>query len=288
MALNHIPGFLARLLLALLAGLALSGSAAQPAAGSGKPNIVYIMADDLGYGDLACYGAEDIRTPNLDRLARQGARLTDFYANGPVCTPTRCALMTGRYQQRIGGLEWAIYPGVRSMGLPPQEKTITRMLKDAGYATALAGKWHLGYNEENGPNHHGFDRFFGLLSGNHNFFTHRESNEELDLNRDTKSVKQEGYTTHLITRFAVEFIKEMKAKDHPFFLYVAYNAPHWPFQGPDDGHIEISAAKGNWTSGERSTYVKMVVSMDEGIGQTIAWYREFFGSEAVQESKVRE
>lgn len=231
-----------------------------------RPNIVFILADDLGYGDVGCYGGPDIKTPNIDRLAKEGLRFTDFYANGPVCTPTRCGLMTGRYQQRIGGLEWAIYPGVKRLGLPPAEKTIARLVKDAGYRTALSGKWHLGYTEDRAPNHHGFERFFGLLSGNHNYFTHKEPNGEADLYRDSKPVEMKGYSTHLITEHAVQFLEEIK--DKPFFLYVAYNAPHFPVQGPEDASVEI--ARENWSKGKRDTYVNMVESLDEGVGKLLA------------------
>jgi len=246
-----------------LAGLLLAGVVA---AGQSRPNVVFLLADDLGYADVGCYGAPDIRTPHLDRLAREGVRLTDFYANGPVCTPTRCGLMTGRYQQRIGGLEWAIPPGRKDLGLPASEKTIAQMLREAGYATALSGKWHLGYTGDRAPNAHGFDRFFGLLSGNHDYFTHRENNGEPDLFLDTKPVVIEGYSTHLIKQHALEFLREMRPK--PFFLYVAFNAPHWPNQGPDDAAKEITAK--SWSLGTRETYVKMVEAMDASIGEILA------------------
>lgn len=239
--------------------------ATLPAAPADRPNIVFIMADDLGYGDLGCYGCPDIKTPALDRLAKEGTRFTDFYANGPVCTPTRCGLMTGRYQQRIGGLEWAIYPGVKRLGLPPREKTVARMLKDSGYRTALSGKWHLGYTEDRAPNAHGFERFFGLLSGNHDYFTHKERNGELDLYFDTKPVEMKGYSTDLITDHALKFLDEIK--DKPFFLYVAYNAPHFPHQGPEDASVEITEK--TWNGGKRETYVKMVERMDAGIGKLL-------------------
>jgi len=246
--------------------LALGAFSLLAAGGITRPNVLFILADDLGYGDLGCYGARDIQTPNLDRLAQQGVRLTDFYANGPVCTPTRCGLMTGRYQQRIGGLEWAIPPGQKHLGLPAQEKTIAQMVRDAGYATAMSGKWHLGYTEDRAPNAHGFDRFFGLLSGNHNYFTHRENNGEADLYLDAKPVTIEGYSTFLIKQHALEFLDAMKGK--PFFLYVAFNAPHWPNQGPDDGSKEVTL-KG-WAQGTRETYVKMVEAMDASIGEILA------------------
>src|SRR5437667_3606396 len=202
-----------RLALPLLWLFAAAGTAFQTnAADTLRPNVLFCIADDLGYGDLGCYGVQDIKTPNIDRLAKEGIRLTDFYANGPVCTPTRCGLMTGRYQQRIGGLEWAIPPGAKHLGLPPQEKTIATMLRKAGYATALSGKWHLGYTEDRDPNHHGFDHFFGLLSGNHNYFTHRENNDEPDLYLDTQRVEMKGYSTHLVTRYALQFLEEIKSK----------------------------------------------------------------------------
>lgn len=236
------------------------------ATASPRPNLVFILADDLGYADVGCYGAADIKTPNLDRLAKEGVRLTQFYANGPVCTPTRCGFMTGRYQQRVGGLEWAIPPGKKHLGLPATEKSLAVLLREAGYATALAGKWHLGYTADRAPNAHGFDRFFGLLSGNHDYFTHRENNGEPDLYRDTQPVVMEGYSTHLITRHALQFLEAMK--DRPFFLYLAYNAPHWPYQGPDDAARQVTLKE--WSQGQRETYVKMVEAMDAGIGEILA------------------
>jgi arylsulfatase A-like enzyme len=174
--------------------------------------------------------------------------------------------MTGRYQQRIGGLEWAIPPGKKHLGLPTQEKTIAAMLRDAGYATAMAGKWHLGYTEDRAPNAHGFDRFFGLLSGNHDYFTHRENNGEPDLYLDTKPVVREGYSTYLIKQHALEFLEAMK--DQPFFLYVAFNAPHWPNQGPEDAERQVTLKE--WAQGTRETYVKMVEAMDASIGEILA------------------
>ncbi|MEK7706970.1 MAG: sulfatase, partial [Verrucomicrobiota bacterium] len=261
--LSEAMRFQLRVLCALFAAAAFSALAAGEKTG---PSVLFILADDLGYGDLGCYGARDIQTPNLDRLAQQGVRLTDFYANGPVCTPTRCGLMTGRYQQRIGGLEWAIPPGQKHLGLPAQEKTIAQMLRDAGYATALSGKWHLGYTEDRAPNAHGFDRFFGLLSGNHDYFTHRENNGEADLYLDTQPVVMEGYSTFLIKQHALQFLDAMKGK--PFFLYVAFNAPHWPIQGPEDSGRQVTLKE--WSQGTRATYAKMVEAMDASLGEILA------------------
>ena len=234
-----------------------------------RPNIVFILADDLGYGDLSCYGCPDIRTPNLDRLATQGVRLTDFYANGPVCTPTRCGLMTGRYQQRLGGMEWAIHPHSDWLGLPEGEKTIAQLMREAGYATAMSGKWHLGHVPASRPNRHGFERFFGLLGGNHNYFTHQNRFGENDLFLDGKPVERKGYSTDLITDHAVKFLSAFRQQRKPFFLYVAYNAPHWPFQGPGDEQIEIKPGSRDWFNGTRETYVSMVERMDAGIGRIL-------------------
>src|ERR1051325_501475 len=164
-----------------------------------KPNVVFILADDLGYADVGCYGAKDIRTPNIDRIRADGVKFTDFYANAPVCTPTRCGFLTGRYQQRINRMEYAINSGMKGVGLPAKETTIANYLRDGGYATAMSGKWHLGTDEQNRPTQHGFDHFFGLLSGNHDYFTHRENNGAPDLWLGDRPVEMEGYSTDLIT-----------------------------------------------------------------------------------------
>ncbi|NQT81836.1 sulfatase-like hydrolase/transferase, partial [bacterium] len=230
----------------------------------GRPNVVVILADDLGYGDVGCYGCTDIKTPNIDGLAKAGVRFTNYYA-APVCTPTRCAFMTGRYQQRVKEMEWAIYPGVKRLGLPPTETTIATMLKRNGYTTGLFGKWHLGYKKEYGPNSHGFDEFFGFLSGNINYFTHKEINGEPDLYENTKPVEVEGYMTDLITERSLRFLDRHHGE--PFFLEVSYNAPHWPIQGPDDANKVIDES--NWRTCERETYIKMVERMDRGIGELL-------------------
>jgi len=169
------------------------------AADASRPNVVLIMTDDLGWADLGSYGAQDISTPNLDRLAREGVRFTDFYANGPLCTPTRAALMTGRYQQRYG-LDLAI-PGPGSpgaeLGLPADGRSLPKRLGDAGYATALVGKWHLGYKPEFSPNAHGFDYFFGLKGGFHDYYHHYDAYQRPDLWENDRPVRQEGYSTDL-------------------------------------------------------------------------------------------
>ncbi|MEW6234135.1 MAG: sulfatase-like hydrolase/transferase [Candidatus Omnitrophota bacterium] len=247
---------------AVLAAPALSLSAEETRT-IDRPNIILIMADDLGYGDLGCYGCEDIQTPYIDGLAREGVRMTDYYASAPVCTPTRCALLTGRYQQRVPNMEWALPPGTQSAGLLNQETTIASMLREAGYSTGLFGKWHLGYREEWGPLRHGFDEFFGFLSGNIDYFRHKNRLGDPDLYENGQPVSTEGYITDIIAQHAVEFIQRRREK--PFFLYAPFNAPHWPIQGPDDKDKELNEA--NWSQGgERSDYAKMAERMDAGIG----------------------
>jgi arylsulfatase A-like enzyme len=238
-----------------------SASPGQVPPESARPDIVLIVLDDLGYGDLGCFGGDDIRTPNIDRLAREGVKLTDFYANGPVCTPTRAALMTGRYQQRVG-LEWAISPGDKEPGLPVEEGSLARMLKRAGYDTALLGKWHLGYRPEFGPLAHGFDEFFGFLSADIDHYSHREITGEPDLYEGDRPVRRKGYMTDLITERAVAYIEEHAGE--PFFLEVAHGAVHWPFQPPDrPGDVRDPKT---WYDGTRRDYAEMLERVDDGVG----------------------
>ena len=197
-----------------------------------RPNIVLILMDDLGYGDLGSYGAPDIRTPGIDRLATEGVRFTDFYANAPTCTPTRAALISGRYQQRVGLEEPLTTQGRdRKRGLRASPHSLPALLKTKGYATALIGKWHLGRRPEFSPNAHGFDEFWGFLSGVVDYYSHSWRDGTPDLFHNREPVRHEGYLTDAITRQAVVFIEAHK--DEPFFLEVSYNAPHWPFQPPD-------------------------------------------------------
>ena len=216
---------------------ALIAVASSQAGAQRPPNVVLVMMDDLGYGDLGSYGATDVRTPNIDRLAREGVRLTDAYANGAVCTPTRAALMTGQYPQRVG-LEDVLgfSPADRERGLPVRGHSLPALLKTRGYATGLIGKWHLGWKPEFGPNAHGFDEFYGFMSGAHSYYTNRADVRRTgpgapDLFENTVPVEATGYLTDEFTRRAVSFIS--RNRDKPFFLEVAYNAPHWPFEPPD-------------------------------------------------------
>ncbi len=255
-----------------------AGSGAQtPADGGARPNIILVLTDDVGYGDIGSYGSRDIRTPNIDRLARGGVRLTDFYAS-PQCTPTRAALITGRYQQRVS-LERALSTAGPSLqtGLPANGSTLPRLLKNAGYRTGLVGKWHLGYLPEYSPNTHGFDYFYGFLAGYIDFYTHTRGIDGMhDLNENGVAVSDTGYMTDLITSRAVRFIESSSTQ--PFFLEVAYNAAHWPFQRP--GHATRAANNGRFQSPDdsipatRADYVAMLEHADGGIGTIMAALRK--------------
>ncbi len=243
-----------------------------------RPNIVFVLVDDVGYGDLGCTGATDIRTPHIDRLAKEGVRFTDFYANAPVCTPSRAAFLTGRWQQRVG-LEWALgftaeqqrrvdgkwveEPDKLALGLPTSETSVARLLKDAGYATAAYGKWHLGFKPEYSPNRHGFDDYFGVLLGHADYYRHNYFDGTHCLYENEKPVKADGYLTDLLNRRAVEFIKRQGKK--PFFLYVPHLACHFPFQPPD--RPEPALTKENVYSGTRKDYAAMLERVDQGVGQ---------------------
>ena len=233
------------------------------------PNLLFILADDLGYGDLGCYGCEDIRTPNLDQLASEGIRFTDFYANGSVCTPTRAGFLTGRYQQRIG-LEDAVTYQETGRGLPETGETIADALKSAGYTTAIIGKWHLGYDLERRPTQQGFDHFFGFLGGNHHYFQHMDRVGVPDLWLGNNAIQREGYTTDLITAEALAFLEKQKTRKQPFFLYLAHAAPHFPWQGPDDANKIVLPKDPSWQQGDRKTYAAMVERLDRSVGDVLA------------------
>jgi arylsulfatase A-like enzyme len=252
-----------------------------------RPNIIFLLADDMGYGDLGCYGVKDIRTPAIDRLAAQGVRFTQFYANGPECSPTRTALLTGRYQQRVGGLECAIGSGdvgryddairlakAHDLGLPTSEISIGQLLKNAGYATALFGKWHLGYDDKFAPSGHGFDRALYCVGGGMDYFHYIEptpSGQEYVLRLDGKAEKRDGYYTDIIADEAVKFIDANRQK--PFFLYVPFTAPHSPFQGPGDRQPQpLPKDSPLWPQGKAppEVYAAMIERMDHAVGRILA------------------
>ncbi len=200
--------------------------------GSRPPNIILIVADDLGYGDLACFADTPFATPQLDRMAAEGVRLTDFHSNGAVCSPTRAALMTGRYQQRCGIAGVVTAARHRHTGMPPEERTLAEAFKTAGYATALFGKWHLGYDPAFGPNVQGFDLYRGFVSGNVDYLSHVDQSGYEDWWQNGKLVPEDGYLTTLITDHASKWIEAQG--DKPLIAVLAHGAPHYPYQGPGD------------------------------------------------------
>jgi arylsulfatase A-like enzyme len=250
---------------AVLLLAALSSLAAQSPATT-KPNVVLIMTDDMGYADISSYGATDIRTPNIDSLARDGVKLTDFYANGMSCTPTRAGLISGRYQQRYG-LELALqHAGTRDQerGLPALNHSLPLLLRNNGYQTALIGKWHLGYRPEYSPRIHGFDYFWGFKNGEIDYYAHHyPSTGQSDLWENDTPIQYEGYLTDLITRKSLEFID--KNATRPFFIDIAYNAPHTPFQIPDNP--SKPPAPGTSTRGD---YAAIMERVDRGVGEILA------------------
>jgi arylsulfatase A-like enzyme len=268
------------LLASSLATSQLAAAGQKPA----KPNIVFLLADDLGYGDLGCYGGS-AATPRVDRLAREGVRFTDYYANGPECSPTRTALLTGRYQQRVGGLECAIGTGnvgryddairlcaQHDLGLPVSEVSLARRLKDVGYATAIVGKWHLGYEDKFCPNAHGFDHAFYCLGGGMDYFHHVEDPPTYlpVLRLDGKPIQRPGYITELIAADAVRWLHENAKR--PFFLYVPFTAPHAPYQGPqDDSPRPLPEGSPRWKQGSADprVYAAMIESMDQAVGRIL-------------------
>jgi arylsulfatase A-like enzyme len=251
---------------ALVAGARIGVSSQAP-----RPNVLFILADDLGYGDLSCYGRPDYQTQVLDGLARQGVKLTSAYAAAPVCTPTRCAFVTGRYPQRTEvGLHEPLTARDRDNGLPADRPTIAALLKTDGYDTALIGKWHLGWKPEFGPNRHGFDEFFGILSGAGDYFTHRSSDSGgADLWENLEPIQRVGYLTDLLSDRAVEFITRRRTK--PFYLSLHYTAPHSPWEGPEDEAIgHTTHGEGPMINGgSLKIYASMVKSMDAGIGRVL-------------------
>jgi arylsulfatase A-like enzyme len=241
---------------------------------SHRPNILFILADDLGYGDLSCYGRPDYRTPVLDELAGQGARFLSAYAAAPVCTPTRCAFVTGRYPQRVEvGLYEPLTGREIDKGLPPEHPTVASLLKASGYETALIGKWHLGWKAEFGPNRHGFEEFFGILSGAEDYFTHR-SHQGPDLWENLAPVERVGYLTNLLSDRAVQFVT--RPRTSPFYLSLHYTAPHSPWEGPEDAAIgHDSHGDGPMVEGgSLKIFAAMMKCMDAGVGRVLQALRD--------------
>jgi arylsulfatase A-like enzyme len=252
------------------------------AVAASRPNFVFIMADDLGYADLGCYGGRpraagapfDTCSPNLDRMAKEGLRFTQGYANSSVCSPTRFALMTGRWQHRLrGGADEPIRSGAArgdpTLGLPPAHPTLPSLLRDAGYDTALVGKWHLGFPPHFGPLKSGYQEFFGALSGGMDYHSHKDTTGVHDLWEGDKEVHRKGYLTDLFSDRAVEFVR--RRRQRPFLLSLHYNAPHWPWLRREDAaESRRIGSIFHFDGGSVPTYLTMIRQMDEGIGRVLA------------------
>jgi len=261
------------LVVALLALVASSLLAQTPADNVPRPNVVLIITDDVGYGDFGSYGAPDIKTPHIDGLAREGVRLTDFYANGATCTPTRTGLISGRYQQRFG-LEAPLGSAQSAdgeRGLPATGRSLPQLMKNNGYTTALVGKWHLGYQPEFSPAAHGFDYFFGFKSGFTDYYQHISGEGLADLFENDHQVEVPGYMTDLITDRSIRFIEQNAGR--PFFIDVAYNAAHWPYQRPD--HPSTARDHGRHltpfddATSTREDYAAILERADQGVGRIL-------------------
>jgi arylsulfatase A-like enzyme len=241
-----------------------------------RPNIIFVVADDLGFADLGCYGGRDAAfgrvSPVIDQLAADGLKLTQGYANSPVCSPTRFALMTARYQQRLrGAAEEPINSKSRGstvLGLPPEHPTLPSLLRDSGYRTSLVGKWHLGYPPAFSPLRSGYEEFFGPMSGGVDYFTHCAFTGAHDLYLGDAEHREEGYLTDLISRRSVEFIDRVAPQGAPFFLSMHYTAPHWPWETRDDADVapEVKDNLFHLHGGNIHVYRRMIHHMDEGIG----------------------
>ncbi len=240
-----------------------------------RPNIVIMMVDDMGYAgpSIAPYGNSNYKTPGMDRLAREGLRFSDFHASGAICSATRAGLLTGRYQQRAG-IEAVIHPRSdhpeHRKGLHESEVTFAELFQQAGYATGLVGKWHLGYAEETPKYHpldHGFDYFKGYVSGNIDYVNHWGDHFRHDWWHGRKLTTEQGYTTHLINRYAIEFIEANR--DRPFCLYVAHESPHAPVQGPNDP-IQRGPGAQKRTTPANEAMKQMILEMDKGVEQVRA------------------
>ena len=235
-----------------------------------KPNIILILADDMGYGDAGCYGSKHLQTPAIDTLADRGLRFTDFHSNAPVCSPTRAALLTGCYQQRCG-IEGVISAkNHRKKGLSLENVTFADLLKTADYRTAVFGKWHLGYEPRFNPRYQGFDEFVGFVSGNIDYHSHIDQAGVEDWWQDVELIPEEGYSTDLVTSHGLSFIQ--RHKDKPFCLYLAHECPHYPYQGPNDP-ADRTVGKPEPILGRRkdrtAAYKEMMESMDTSIDRIV-------------------
>lgn len=250
------------------------GGRVVAAPASSRPNVLLILVDDLGYGDLSCYGAKDARTPNLDRLFAAGVRVDPFYANCPVCSPTRASVMTGRFPDLVG------VPGVirtkleQNFGyLSPQAVMLPSVLKRAGYHTSIVGKWHLGLASPNTPNERGFDHFHGFLGDMMDDYYHHRSHGINYMRLNDREIDPKGHATDLFTQWAIDYLKQRAASKRPFFFYLAYNAPHSPIQPPDEWLARVKKRE-TGISEKRAKIVALIEHLDDGMGKVIAALKE--------------
>lgn len=241
-------------------------------AAENKPNIVFIMADDLGYADVSAFGQQDYQTPNIDRLAKQGMKFTQSYSNSAVCSPARTALITGRYQMRLPvGLEEPINQGTpRDVGLPPDHPTLPSLLKKSGYSTALVGKWHLGFLPNFSPLKSGYEYFYGIYGGGADYFNHGYQSRTKLFENETP-VDNPGYLTNLLTDKAIQLIDGYGKNRQPFLLSLYYTAPHWPWEGPDDEAVsrKVAGRLRAYDYGTQKTYREMMQNLDTNIGRVL-------------------
>lgn len=268
-------------IISLLAAAVLSLQClAVKAKDSEKPNILFILADDLGYADLSSYGRRDYQTPVLDKLADDGLKMTQAYASAAICSPTRTALLTGRYRDRLRvGLEEPL--AFQEAGMPPEHATFATQLREVGYDTTLVGKWHLGYPPEHGPLKSGYDHFFGFYPGGVDYFAHRIEhgkegllsvpNDADGLYRDDEKVEADGYLTDILTDEAIDYIRASSSEGNPFFMSLHYSAPHWPWEGPNDvkRSRELTTIA-DTDGGNIAIYAQMMKSLDSNIGRVLA------------------
>ncbi|UPG73761.1 sulfatase-like hydrolase/transferase [Roseomonas gilardii subsp. gilardii] len=270
----RMPPISRRDLLMSAAAVPVAGAAAAAQPAVTRPNIVFIIADDMGYADVSCYGRPDMATPNVDRIAAQGTRFTQGYSNSPVCSASRVAIMTGRYQLRLPvGLEEPISGTTRKgIGLPPEHPTLPSLLKKAGYGTTLVGKWHLGSLPDFGPHQSGYDHFYGFRGGAIDYFLHTGRNGSKDFWEEDERIEPEGYATTLLGDRAVRVVEGYARTRQPFLLSLHFNAPHWPWEGPDD-RAEAERLRGkdpaSWDAGSQETYRRMIAEMDRQIGRVM-------------------
>ncbi len=258
-------------MLALAAGIDTKATQAS----ARPPNIVFILADDLGYADVSCYGRPDLSTPNIDRLAKQGIRFLQAYANSAVCTASRTALITGRYQYRLRvGLEEPLV-GNADVGLPPEHPTLPSLLKKAGYSSTLVGKWHLGVLPNFGPLQSGYDHFYGFRGGALDYFSHTAGANKPDLWEEDVPIHQVGYLTDLLGNRAVDVVNGNAKSGQPFMVSLHFSAPHWPWEAPGDEaesdrlQRRGKGGKPDFDSGSQKTYQRMIEDMDRQIGRVL-------------------